>query len=184
MAKAVGVGGIFLKAKDPKALSAWYATHLGIPAQDGGSLAFDGPETAGMTVFSHFPRDTGYFGEGGQEVDGELPGRRSGCAAGPVGGRGCAHRPKTRRFASGALPGSGTRRATGWNCGSHRQHFGLKTAASLDGVLRSKTPRGTFRSHTGPVLRMFCVCLAGLRGAYDKSQCQDARLRIRVLQRL
>ncbi len=68
MAKAVGVGGIFLKAKDPKALSAWYATHLGIPAQDSCSLAFDGPETVGMTVFSHFPRETGYFGEGGQEV--------------------------------------------------------------------------------------------------------------------
>ena len=43
MAKAVGVGGIFLKAQDPKALSAWYATHLGIPTQDGGTLGFDGP---------------------------------------------------------------------------------------------------------------------------------------------
>lgn len=66
MAKAVGVGGIFLKAKDPKALSNWYATHLGI-AQEGGSLAFDGPESAGMTVFSHFPLDSTYFGEGEQQ---------------------------------------------------------------------------------------------------------------------
>jgi predicted enzyme related to lactoylglutathione lyase len=68
MAKAVGVGGIFLKAQDPKALSAWYATHLGIPTQDGGSLVFDGPESAGMTVFAHFPQDTDYFGDGGQQV--------------------------------------------------------------------------------------------------------------------
>ena len=30
MAKAVGVGGVFLKAQDPKGLSAWYAKHLGI----------------------------------------------------------------------------------------------------------------------------------------------------------
>jgi predicted enzyme related to lactoylglutathione lyase len=68
MAKAVGVGGIFLKAKDPAALSKWYATHLGIQAQDGGTLAFDGPETAGMTVFAHFPANSDYFGEGGQQV--------------------------------------------------------------------------------------------------------------------
>ena len=66
MAKAVGFGGIFLKAKDPEALSAWYATHLGIQAGVGGSLAFDGPEAAGMTVFAHFPQETKYFGDGPQ----------------------------------------------------------------------------------------------------------------------
>jgi len=66
MAKAVGVGGVFLKARDPKALSAWYAAHLGIPDQGGGSLGFDGPESAGMTVFAHFPLETRYFGEGEQ----------------------------------------------------------------------------------------------------------------------
>ncbi|HVU47037.1 MAG TPA: VOC family protein [Terracidiphilus sp.] len=68
MARVVGVGGVFLKARDPKALSAWYAEHLGIPKQDGGALAFDGPDTAGMTVFAHFPQDTRYFGEGEQQV--------------------------------------------------------------------------------------------------------------------
>ncbi len=66
-AKAVGFGGVFLKAKDPKALSAWYATHLGIPSQGGGTLAFDGPESTGMTVFAHFAADTGYFGGGEQQ---------------------------------------------------------------------------------------------------------------------
>ena len=68
MAKAVGVGGVFLKAGDPQKLSAWYAQHLGIPAQDGGTLAFDGPESLGMTVFAHFPDSTKYFGEGSQQV--------------------------------------------------------------------------------------------------------------------
>ena len=66
MAKAVGFGGVFLKARDPQALAAWYATHLGIPTQDGGSLAFDGPESTGMTVFAHFPQQTRYFGDGPQ----------------------------------------------------------------------------------------------------------------------
>ncbi|MGO9326458.1 MAG: VOC family protein [Terracidiphilus sp.] len=68
MAKAVGVGGVFLKARDPKALGRWYAEHLGIADQGGGSLGFDGPESAGMTVFAHFPVDTKYFGEGAQQV--------------------------------------------------------------------------------------------------------------------
>lgn len=67
MAKAVGVGGVFLRARNPKQLGDWYALHLGIPSQDGGSLAFDGPESAGMTVFAHFPEDTRYFGESGQQ---------------------------------------------------------------------------------------------------------------------
>ena len=68
MAKATGVGGVFLKARDPQALASWYAAHLGIPTQDGGSLAFDGPESAGMTVFAHFPLDTEYFGDGPQQA--------------------------------------------------------------------------------------------------------------------
>lgn len=68
MAKAVGVGGVFLKAQDPKALSLWYEKNLGISSQGGGSLVFEGPESAGMTVFSHFPANTGYFGDGPQQA--------------------------------------------------------------------------------------------------------------------
>ena len=68
MAKAVGIGGVFLKAKDPKVLAAWYAEQLGIPTQEGGSLAFDGPESVGMTVFAHFPEDASYFGDGPQQA--------------------------------------------------------------------------------------------------------------------
>jgi predicted enzyme related to lactoylglutathione lyase len=66
MAKAVGVGGVFLKAQDPQALAAWYAAHLGIQPQEGGSLVFEGPESAGITVFAPFPHDTAYFGGGPQ----------------------------------------------------------------------------------------------------------------------
>jgi predicted enzyme related to lactoylglutathione lyase len=66
MAKAVGVGGIFLKAQDPKALSAWYAKHLGISTVEGGSMVFEGPESFGTSAFSYFPLDTKHFGEGPQ----------------------------------------------------------------------------------------------------------------------
>jgi len=66
MAKAVGVGGVFLKAQDPKSLSGWYATHFGINSGGPTYLMFDGPESTGMTVFSHFPQGTDYFGDGSQ----------------------------------------------------------------------------------------------------------------------
>jgi predicted enzyme related to lactoylglutathione lyase len=67
MAKAVGIGGVFFKTNDPKALGAWYAEHLGIPRSDDGSLAFDGPGSTGMTVFAPFPANTKYFGDGPQQ---------------------------------------------------------------------------------------------------------------------
>ena len=68
MAKAVGVGGVFLKARDPKALAAWHAANLGIAEQGGGSLVFEGAEAAGTTVFAQFPEDTKYFGDGAQRA--------------------------------------------------------------------------------------------------------------------
>ena len=30
MAKVTGFGGVFFKARDPRALSAWYGKHLGM----------------------------------------------------------------------------------------------------------------------------------------------------------
>jgi len=68
MAKAVGIGGVFLKARDPEMLARWYAENLGIPEQESGSLAFDGQESAGMTVFAHFPESTDYFGDRPQQA--------------------------------------------------------------------------------------------------------------------
>jgi predicted enzyme related to lactoylglutathione lyase len=68
MAKAVGIGGVFLKASDPKALSAWYAQHLGIADIGGGTLGFEGPESNGIAVFAHFPANTSHFGGGPQQA--------------------------------------------------------------------------------------------------------------------
>ena len=67
MAKATGLGGVFLKAQDPQALATWYATHLGIQKSDDGSMIFDGPDAAGMTVFALFPAASKYFGDGPQQ---------------------------------------------------------------------------------------------------------------------
>jgi predicted enzyme related to lactoylglutathione lyase len=68
VAKAIGIGGVFLKARNSKELANWYAAHLGVAAADDGSLVFDGPESAGTTVFAHFPADTKYFGDGTQQA--------------------------------------------------------------------------------------------------------------------
>jgi catechol 2,3-dioxygenase-like lactoylglutathione lyase family enzyme len=67
MAKATGVGGVFLKAKDPKALKAWYVEHLGVP-EAYGAMSFEGPEAQGITMFTFFPETTGHFGGGEQRA--------------------------------------------------------------------------------------------------------------------
>ena len=57
MKRVTGIGGIFIKAKDPPALAAWYRRHLGIDVQDWGGTAFrwvdaNGAPVAGTTVWS------------------------------------------------------------------------------------------------------------------------------------
>ena len=70
MARVTGIGGVFLKAKDPKALAAWYAQHLGIEIADYGGATMlwsdEVPAGTGMTTWSLFPADTKYFGTGPQ----------------------------------------------------------------------------------------------------------------------
>ena len=50
MKRVTGIGGIFFKAKDPKALGAWYKRHLGIDVQEWGGAAFDWTDDEGKPV--------------------------------------------------------------------------------------------------------------------------------------
>ncbi|WP_243047723.1 VOC family protein [Dyella sp. RRB7] len=62
MAKVIGLGGIFFKSHDPKALSEWYAQHLGLPVHKWGGATFDEDESRkGKTLWSPFAADTTYF---------------------------------------------------------------------------------------------------------------------------
>lgn len=66
MKRVTGIGGVFFKAHDPKALAAWYKIHLGINVEDWGGTAFrwngpDNPQGVGTTVWSPFAADTSYF---------------------------------------------------------------------------------------------------------------------------
>ena len=65
MEKVTGIGGVFLKARDPEAMANWYREHLGIATKDGYTdfkwRDKDKPELVGQTVWSLFPADTDYF---------------------------------------------------------------------------------------------------------------------------
>jgi predicted enzyme related to lactoylglutathione lyase len=63
MEKVAGIGGLFFRAHDPKALGRWYLQHLGIALTP---TSLDSPvwqQEAGPTVFSPFPETTKYFGD-------------------------------------------------------------------------------------------------------------------------
>ena len=65
MEKVLGIGGVFLKARDPKALADWYREHLGILVASGQTYGMMTSAGAGeMTVWSTFPADTAYFRPG------------------------------------------------------------------------------------------------------------------------
>ncbi len=66
MKRVTGIGGIFFKARDPKALQTWYKQHLGIDVQEWGGTAFtwtdgDGNPVAGTTVWSINSIQSGQF---------------------------------------------------------------------------------------------------------------------------
>jgi catechol 2,3-dioxygenase-like lactoylglutathione lyase family enzyme len=58
-----GIGGVFFKAKDPKALAAWYRDVLGMPVQawGGAALRYDAPQHPPVAAWSAFPATTKYF---------------------------------------------------------------------------------------------------------------------------
>lgn len=57
MVKVTGIGGVFFRTNDPKALAVWYARHLGIDLSQSPVWMQD----AGPTVFAPFKQDTDYF---------------------------------------------------------------------------------------------------------------------------
>jgi predicted enzyme related to lactoylglutathione lyase len=53
MARAIGIGGVFFRSRDTKALAQWYETHLGVTEL--------WTQQAGMTVFAPFREQSDYF---------------------------------------------------------------------------------------------------------------------------
>jgi len=67
--RITGVGGVFFKAKDPKALAAWYRDVLGLPLESwgGASLRYDAPKHPPALIWSTFPASTKYFAPSNSE---------------------------------------------------------------------------------------------------------------------
>ena len=63
MEKVTGIGGLFFRASDPKALGKWYADHLGVSLVP--TTYDDQPwrQEAGTCAFQPFPEKTSYFGD-------------------------------------------------------------------------------------------------------------------------
>ena len=61
MKRVIGIGGVFMKARDPEALLAWYKGHLGIDVQGWGGVVFPWDRPNGATVWSVFPDSSEYF---------------------------------------------------------------------------------------------------------------------------
>jgi predicted enzyme related to lactoylglutathione lyase len=73
LGKAIGIGGVFFRSKDPKKLQAWYEEHLGFERDDEGYIYFRWPKQAKMdpnayTLWGPFPKDTKYFGTSEQPI--------------------------------------------------------------------------------------------------------------------
>ncbi len=63
MEKVTGIGGLFFRAKDPKALARWYADHLGINLVPRSANESPWKQEAGPCAFQPFPEKTSYFGD-------------------------------------------------------------------------------------------------------------------------
>jgi catechol 2,3-dioxygenase-like lactoylglutathione lyase family enzyme len=65
--RVTGIGGVFFKVSDPKGMTAWYRTNLGMQSK-GGYADFtwrdkDHPDQIGHTAWRIFPTNTTYFGQ-------------------------------------------------------------------------------------------------------------------------
>lgn len=60
MAKVLGLGGVFFKVEDAKAVRDWYARVLGFEVQDWGGAVFEA-SNGNQVTWSPFAADTDYF---------------------------------------------------------------------------------------------------------------------------
>jgi glyoxylase I family protein len=63
MEKVTGIGGLFFRAHDPKALGQWYQQRLGVSLTPSSYEESVWQQEAGPTVFSPFPETSDYFGD-------------------------------------------------------------------------------------------------------------------------
>lgn len=62
MERVTGIGGVFVKARDPELLQGWYRTHLGVEAPPESYDTSSWWQQAGPTVLAAMPADSSHFG--------------------------------------------------------------------------------------------------------------------------
>ena len=72
MERVLGIGGVFVRARDREKLALWYRDHLGLPIDENWwgapfPLKSEDDRDGAYVVWSAFPADTGYFGSESQE---------------------------------------------------------------------------------------------------------------------
>lgn len=69
MAKVTGIGGVFMKCKDPDTLKKWYVDNLGMPDSDYAGISFPHADLDkdGYSVFGLFKTETEYFNPSSRE---------------------------------------------------------------------------------------------------------------------
>ena len=108
MAKAVGIGGVFLKARDPQALSQWYETQLGIGGRvSGGCAHLRRAGVDGHDGVRAFPHRYYLLRRRSPAVHAELRVDDLDGLLAQLGAAGRAHRCEARRTTTAGLPGSG-----------------------------------------------------------------------------
>ena len=157
MARVTGVGGVFLRSADPKALGAWYAKHLGVEIGDYGATFWwkeEVPKGTGMTAWNPFPMDTTYFGEGNQAVmiNYRVDDLTRSWWISPPPASGSTRNARTRAMV--ASPGSRTATGTGWSSGSRSRRPRRSVAPGVPrpraGGLRHRVPSRRKRRRRTP----------------------------------
>jgi len=68
MQRVDGIGGYFIKARDPKALAEWYRDTLGIDTMDPDGQGAPWTQQVGPTIFATHAADSDYFGRAEQQT--------------------------------------------------------------------------------------------------------------------
>jgi predicted enzyme related to lactoylglutathione lyase len=66
MERVTGIGGVFLRSRDPAKLAAWYAEHLGLEVEDWHGSVIRRSESE--MVWAAFSAETEYFGRLDQQA--------------------------------------------------------------------------------------------------------------------
>ena len=146
MRRVTGIGGIFMSAKDPKALCDWYKKHLGIDVQDWGGAAFtwtdsDGNPTKGTTIWSVGPAEGTHFAPSKSTFMVNYRVEDLAALLKALREEGCnvLRRPTTR--STGNSDGSWIQRTTKWNSGNRHKGNEVRLLARRTDVYPSGTEK-------------------------------------------